>query len=83
MSFKESFSDTQGTLNVSATNRYVVEKAGLDLETSDVIQCVRKVAVHLGYGIAVYSDRPRTLNELTLWCRIVFFLILAHSVYKM
>jgi len=26
---------TQGTLNVSATSRYIVEKAGLDLEPSD------------------------------------------------
>jgi hypothetical protein len=28
------------------------------------IQCFRKVAVHSGYGAAVYRDRPRTLNEL-------------------
>jgi hypothetical protein len=32
------------------------------------ITCVRKVAVHFGYGtynwLSVYRDRPRTLNEL-------------------
>jgi hypothetical protein len=33
-----------------------------------IVQCVRKVAVHLGHGtqiwLSVYRDRPRTLNEL-------------------
>jgi hypothetical protein len=28
------------------------------------LQCIRKVAVHLGYSTAVYCDRLRTLNEL-------------------
>jgi len=32
---------TQGTLNISATNRYMVEKAGLESELSDFILYTR------------------------------------------
>ena len=68
---------TGGTIkmryNKNTMNKYVPPFD--DITAYDVylslLQCVRKVAVHLGYGTqiwlsksAVYRDCPRTLNEL-------------------